>query len=157
MTENYKKIARKWRIIKLSKEKKDTLLHEFVERVVTEIPDSAEILEKVAFEHGWREGKRISEELMITSVQDLIETFFMLYGVTVEVSFKSKSGDKEMLVIEAQSCPLISNFSFKKVCLSFLKGMINSLGYKAMLKSNCPFSNPDSEVGSCTILIEMKS
>ncbi len=157
MSENYSKIARKWRIIKLGKEKKDTLLHEFAKRVVAELPKSAEILEEIAFEHGWKEGKRISEELMIDSVQDLIETFFMLYGATIEVSFKSKAEDKEIMVIETQSCPLIAKFSFKEVCLSFLRGMIASIGYKAILKSNCPFSNPDSELDSCTILIELKS
>jgi hypothetical protein len=151
----YKKIARKWRIIKLGREKRDTLLHDFAQRVVAEIPESAEILEKVAFEHGWTEGKRISKELVIDSVQDLLETFFMLYGVTIDVSFKSKAEDKEIMVLEAQSCPLISKFSFKEVCLSFLKGMIASIGYQAMLKSNCPFSNPETSE-SCTILIELK-
>jgi|Deesub1362A_J573_1020465.scaffolds.fasta_scaffold29643_1 hypothetical protein len=151
----YKKIARKWRIIKLGREKKDTLLHDFVERVVAEIPRSTEILEKVAFEHGWREGERISDELKIDSPQDLLETFFMLYGMTTEVSFRSKAENKEILVIESNSCTLISKFSIKRVCLSFLEGMIASIGYRAMLKSNCPFSNPDTEE-SCTILVEIE-
>jgi hypothetical protein len=151
----YKKIARKWRIIKLGKEKRDTLFHDFAERVVVEIPESAEILEKVAFEHGWKEGKRISKDLLIDSVQDLLETFFMLYGVTVDVSLRSKTGDKEIMVLETESCPLISKFSFKEVCLSFLRGMIASIGQRAMLKSNCPFRNPEVNE-SCTILIELE-
>ena len=153
----YKRIARKWRIIKLGREKRDTLLHDFVKKVISELPESEKILEEIAFDHGWKEGKRISEELPIDSVQDLLETFFMLYGVTVEVSFKSKAQDKEIMVIEANSCPLILRFLMKEVCLSFIKGMIASLGYKALLKSNCPFRDSETEGESCTILIELSA
>ena len=155
MTE-YKKIARKWKIIKLGKEKKDTLFHDFVKKVVSELPESEKILEEVAFDHGFKEGKRIAEELLIDSAQDLLETFFMLYGVAVDVSFKSKAENKEILVIEAPSCPLILRFFLKEVCLSYLRGMIASLGYKAMIKSNCPFSSPNAEGENCTILIELE-
>ncbi len=155
MEERGKRIARKWRVIKLGREKREAFIHRFIQRLTLEIPQAVKVLEAVAFEYGEEEGRRIVKELSVTTPADLIDTVLMLHGAKANVSEReSEDADKIILIAEIESCPEVGGLSDKNSCLAYLRGVIRAADYESRAKANCPFGEKGLGEGGCMILIE---
>jgi|GEM_PF-686896 hypothetical protein len=154
MTDRGAKIVKKWKVIKLGRERRETFLQKFIERINEKLPESIKILEEVSFEQGREDGERVSKELNLKGVDDLIETVFMLHGARVEVSEReSEDETKRIILLEIDRCPMIGGITNKNSCKAYIGGLASSMGYNSEIRAKCSYESENED--RCYIIVNL--